>query len=179
MTVSDRIENLLNTMAGVDFAVELACHYILEQFPTSYSLNIKIINLMFVVILTPRPLTNRIWDNENSLLEYCREDALDKESRCYFETTNKFIIMGKYQYWDVLIVDIFWLLVRVFDDLNRDGNNFILIKKLRPRMGCEPLWESFFVLIILAANSSWELFWIHRRTIEKAPLDHPKYIYKD
>jgi len=34
----------------------------------------------------------------------------------------------------------------------------------------QPLADNFFVLIIFAANSKPLLFWIHRRTMEKAPL---------
>jgi len=45
----------------------------------------------------------------------------------------------------------------------------------------QPLADNFFVLMIFAANSNPVLFWIHRRTMEKAPLQRrksPIYHYK-
>lgn len=62
----------------------------------------------------------------------------------------------------------YWLVRSVVGFCSTHTHNSVL---------CLPRVESFFVLMILAANSSWVDFWTHRRTIENAPLHTTKHTF--
>ena len=72
-----------------------------------------------------------------------------------------------YQYLDASIVDRCALPCQVFDDLSESHGTIVCMAH---RSTVLPRVDSFFVLMILAANSCAEHFWMHRRTVENAPL---------